>query len=315
MSLKLSVSKGRCTLSYPTERLRQYYINRGEAYPEQALNEVLFRNTTRSSASHKLKQYGHRRPLLAVYSSVEELVIEAKTSSDMDACISLMRDLFKALPTFATAPSHPQWRVDMVRDEYLVRYFKLNITACEEIGIQAYQRLMEIIEEPGELDFSVKTTLRIPGCPTGKIPKKRVAIGYAVHTLIVENLGPSFKFDTWFTLSSITGVESLIISYEKKTYVKIEKILIPFFTRLETFDDIQSLSLSNVCLKVQTTDGLDKAGWRLPNLKSLQFNNLSVVDRRPEERGIPGLIYPSEVAVDFVGTTGGEFFSFSATAQ
>lgn len=107
MSLKLSICKGRCSLTYPEERPRQYYASRRETFPEQDICQILFKNTTVERATRILASYRTRRPLLSIYSSIEELIIETKTSDDMSKCISLMTELFEGFSTFATNEGVP----------------------------------------------------------------------------------------------------------------------------------------------------------------------------------------------------------------
>lgn len=268
------------SLDFPIDLVEQYFREKNLGFPENDIKE-LFTWKEVTELQETLKSHIRRHSLLAVYSNMKELVIDAKGPDDMEKCVTVMTSLFEAFSEF----SNPTTIQDSdVYDDSLYK-FRLIITECEEIRPETYKRLMKAIEDPGELDFLGMTTLKIPGRPYGPPSNEegRIVIGYAVNELIVENLGEDFRFEDWFVVHATARVKKWTISYTRvpKLYVRFRNVLTPFFTSIQAFHLTKSLTLANVKLKIEGKKSFDTTGWKLPNADKVEFKNVHIYDRRP----------------------------------
>lgn len=288
MSLRLSVHNKKCTLDFPEKIFKEYFSKKKKNYPENGFKRLLFTNATESNAWKVLEAaYGDPNLILAaIFSKIKTLALEASTSVDMESCIAIMKQLFYCFSKslrggYLSNAAHVQ--------DHIMPSFALDITKCENISIKSYGQLMEFVEDPEDFDFLGKVTLRIPGRPLGQPPAKedRVIIGYPVCKLIVENLGGGFSFSDWFVVDPFTMLRHLSLSYglrEPRTIARLNTILTPYFADVTTFQKLESLSLSNLRLKVQDVKKdkkeLCRAGWELPKLKDFKLSYVGIIDER-----------------------------------
>lgn len=260
------------SLDFPEDVVRQYFREKNLRSPADDMGNILFKNVTARQAGNVLTEYTLRHPLLAIYSNMKELVVDAETHNDMEKCVTVMISLFEALSKFSEEPTDNDPRD--VYDDGLYR-FHMDITKCPQSKPDTYKKLFAAIEDPGELDFLEMTTLKIPGRPHGDPldGNDRIVIGYAIKELIVENPGNDFKFEDWFVVHTTARIKKCTISYtrEPKLFIRGRKILTPFFTNIEAFHLTKSLTLANVNLKIEGEKSFNYAGWMLPNVTELSL--------------------------------------------
>jgi hypothetical protein len=288
---------------------------------EQEMNTrtPIFSNLSLQGAMNKLVDSEGQLGLLALYTRVASISVEADSSEGTDGCFRLLEKLVRDFHKFGIQNKGSKKAVRSWWNpiELVIKDCPfLSVENCKLIASLYYFR-----EREESIVLSLKRlSLKIHGRPVGDFPDPtdRYKLTSHFEYLELSGIGNDFSFQGIFYITRISPIFNLALSYAPDSKgslasVRLDEILKPYFSGKSGTDvkqnkrlqrhfqrRLRTLRLENVIIEVNRLTEMQMAtsGWLLRKIQKFEFVNVVIDDRRPPHEQQPFLRFDGRKSLE-----------------